>query len=56
MRNEVAPFVPFETFKIRDVHEEMLALYEFLTRGIDNEDVGYLRNSYESLLQDDANR
>lgn len=41
------------TYKERDLMSEMAILYEFLTRGIDAEDVEYLRQSYEALLADD---
>ncbi|XP_011150293.1 histone-lysine N-methyltransferase SETD1 [Harpegnathos saltator] len=40
-------------YKERDIMSEMAILYEFLTRGIDMEDVEYLRRSYEALLADD---
>lgn len=33
---------------------EMQVMYEFLTRGIDREDVQYLRRAYEALLAQDA--
>lgn len=42
------------TYKERDLMSEMAVLYEFLTRGIDFEDVEYLRRSYEALLADDS--
>lgn len=42
------------TYKERDLMSEMAVLYEFLTRGIDMEDVEYLRRSYEALLADDS--
>jgi len=42
------------TYKERDLLSEMTILYEFLTRGIDAEDVEYLRRSYEALLADDT--
>lgn len=42
------------TYKERDLMSEMAVLYEFLTRGIDVEDVEYLRRSYEALLADDS--
>lgn len=42
------------TYKERDLMSEMGILYEFLTRGIDAEDVEYLRRSYEALLADDS--
>ncbi|XP_024939725.1 histone-lysine N-methyltransferase SETD1 [Cephus cinctus] len=41
-------------YKERDLMSEMGILYEFLTRGIDAEDVEYLRRSYEALLADDT--
>lgn len=41
-------------YKERDLMAEMEILYEFLTKGIDHEDVEYLRRSYEGLLADDA--
>lgn len=40
-------------FKERDVVAEMGVLYEFLTKGIDREDINYLRTSYEAMLADD---
>ncbi|XP_066583254.1 histone-lysine N-methyltransferase SETD1 [Prorops nasuta] len=45
---------PVLTYKERDMMSEMGVLYEFLTRGIDAEDVEYLRRSYEALLADDS--
>lgn len=45
---------PSVTYKERDLMSEMAVLYEFLTRGIDAEDVEYLRRSYEALLADDT--
>lgn len=45
---------PAVTYKERELMSEMTILYEFLTRGIDAEDVEYLRRSYEALLADDA--
>jgi len=45
---------PTITYKERDLMSEMAILYEFLTRGIDAEDVEYLRRSYEALLADDT--
>jgi hypothetical protein len=41
-------------YKERDLMSEMEILYEFLTRGIDHEDIEYLRRSYEALLGDDT--
>lgn len=40
-------------FKERDVVAEMGALYEFLTKGIDQEDINFLRTSYDAMLADD---
>ncbi|CAB3220457.1 unnamed protein product [Arctia plantaginis] len=42
------------TFVARDIMAEMQIMYEFLTRGIDREDVEYLRRAYEALLAEDA--
>lgn len=44
---------PVKIYKERDLMSEMGVLYEFLTKGIDAEDVEYLRRSYEALLADD---
>lgn len=49
------PFVPEERYAERSINDEMMLLYEFLTKGIDAEDIEYLRQSYEYMLQDDAN-
>lgn len=40
--------------KERDMVTEMGILYEFLTKGIDTEDIGYVKTSYEAMLADDA--
>ncbi|XP_045487005.1 histone-lysine N-methyltransferase SETD1 isoform X1 [Pieris rapae] len=42
------------TFKPRDIMAEMQVMYEFLTRGIDREDIEYLRRAYEALLAEDT--
>lgn len=42
------------TFKPRTVEGEMCILYDFLTRGIDLEDIKYLRMAYEDLLVSDV--
>ncbi|RWS29179.1 histone-lysine N-methyltransferase SETD1-like protein [Leptotrombidium deliense] len=46
----------FETpeYKQRSLMEEMNILYEFLTTGIDNEDINYMKRSYEAMLQEDT--
>lgn len=49
------PFVPEERYPERHINDEVGLLYEFLTKGIDAEDIEYLRQSYEYMLQDDAN-
>ncbi|XP_028035252.1 histone-lysine N-methyltransferase SETD1 isoform X2 [Bombyx mandarina] len=41
-------------FAAREIMGEMTVMYEFLTRGIDREDVEYLRRAYEALLSGDA--
>lgn len=41
------------TYPKRSVLDEMNNLYQFLTKGIDAEDIYYLKRSYEALLGDD---
>ncbi|XP_058062335.1 histone-lysine N-methyltransferase SETD1 [Anopheles bellator] len=48
-------FVPVPKYRARNLQTEMALLYDFLTRGIDNEDIQYIRQSYDLLLLDDAN-
>ncbi|XP_005190013.1 histone-lysine N-methyltransferase SETD1 [Musca domestica] len=50
----LAVFEPREMFKPRETAEEMMVLYEFLTRGIDSEDIQYIRRCYEIHLQEDT--
>lgn len=40
--------------KERDVMSQMGILYEFLTKGIDHEDIQYMKQSYEFMLADDT--
>ncbi|KAF5281886.1 hypothetical protein FQR65_LT14469 [Abscondita terminalis] len=40
--------------KERDMVSEMGILYEFLTKGIDLEDIDYMKTSYEAMLADDS--
>ncbi|KAL1500734.1 hypothetical protein ABEB36_006180 [Hypothenemus hampei] len=40
--------------KHRDQMSEFGVLYEFLTKGIDKEDIDYIKRSYEELLSDDV--
>lgn len=54
MPTSISSFVAIEQFKSRDATEEMMVLYEFLTKGIDAEDVQYIRRSYEIHLQEDT--
>lgn len=44
-------FVPSEMFNTRDQNEEMVILYTFLTKGIDLEDIKYIKASYSEHLQ-----
>lgn len=50
----LAVFEPRDMFKPRETTEEMMVLYEFLTRGIDAEDIQYIRRCYEIHLQEDT--
>ncbi|XP_052888970.1 histone-lysine N-methyltransferase SETD1 [Anopheles moucheti] len=47
-------FVPVPKYRPRELANEMGLLFDFLTRGIDTEDIRYIRQSYELLLMDDA--
>ncbi|RZF48829.1 hypothetical protein LSTR_LSTR003209 [Laodelphax striatellus] len=42
-----------DSFTKRDIIEEMRIMYSFLTNGIDSEDIGFLKRSYEALLAND---
>ncbi|KAH8241705.1 hypothetical protein KR032_001365 [Drosophila birchii] len=44
-------FVPHKMYKARDQNEEMVILYTFLTKGIDSEDINYIKMSYSEHLQ-----
>lgn len=48
------PPIPTVKHKERDMMQECALLYEFLTKGIDKEDINYLRTSYEAMLADDT--
>ncbi|XP_031623064.1 histone-lysine N-methyltransferase SETD1 [Contarinia nasturtii] len=52
---DMAQFISREIYKDRSTREQVMLLYEFLTKGIDTEDITYMRRSYEFLLQDDTN-
>ncbi|XP_039290820.1 histone-lysine N-methyltransferase SETD1B-A-like [Nilaparvata lugens] len=41
------------SFTKRDIIDEMRIMYSFLTDGIDSEDIGFLKRSYEALLAND---
>nr|XP_022910377.1 histone-lysine N-methyltransferase SETD1-like [Onthophagus taurus] len=41
-------------FEERDITTEMNILYEFLTKGIDSEDIEYMRTAYEAMLANDS--
>ncbi|VVC93135.1 unnamed protein product, partial [Leptidea sinapis] len=41
------------TFVPRDMMAEMQVMYEFLTRGVDREDIEFLRRAYDALLAQD---
>ena len=45
---------PKPTLKPRSLQAEMQVMYDFLIRGIDEEDIGFLKRRYDELLQDDS--
>ncbi|ALC47945.1 Set1, partial [Drosophila busckii] len=51
LARETCNFVPCEMFNARDQSEEMVILYTFLTKGIDLEDIKYIKASYTEHLQ-----
>ncbi|KAH8379364.1 hypothetical protein KR009_004441 [Drosophila setifemur] len=51
LARQTANFVPYEMYKARDQNEEMVILYTFLTKGIDAEDIKYIKMSYTEHLQ-----
>ncbi|XP_074640812.1 uncharacterized protein LOC141898676 [Tubulanus polymorphus] len=44
---------PPKIFSMRDLNEERNILYEMFTKGIDAEDIQFMKRSYEGMLQDD---
>lgn len=46
------PQIRARTFKTRDPKEQYEIIYRFLTKGLDLEDIGYLKRSYETMLRD----
>ncbi|XP_039436018.1 histone-lysine N-methyltransferase SETD1-like [Culex pipiens pallens] len=54
-QQQLSTFMPVPKYHERDIRTQMSILYDFLTRGIDAEDVQYIRQSYELLLGDDTN-
>lgn len=53
-REKVALPPPDVKHRERDMVAEMAILYDFLTKGIDQEDIDYMRQSYEAMLADDS--
>ncbi|XP_070072342.1 histone-lysine N-methyltransferase SETD1 [Drosophila takahashii] len=51
LARQTANFLPCEMFKARDQNEEMVILYTFLTKGIDAEDINFIKMSYSDHLQ-----
>ncbi|CAO1412044.1 unnamed protein product [Diamesa tonsa] len=47
------PFVPVPRYEKRDNNESGKILYEFLTDGLDVEDIDYFKRSYNQLQKDD---
>ena len=45
---------PKPKFKARSRQEQLTLTYDFLVKGIDQEDVNFLKRRYEELLQDDS--
>lgn len=54
-QQQLSTFMPLPKYHERDIRSQMAVLYDFLTRGIDAEDIQYIRQSYELLLGDDTN-
>lgn len=52
---DLIAFIAQEKYKERNARDQIMLVYEFLTKGIDGEDIEYIRRSYEFLLQDDRN-
>ena len=57
-RSVLAPVAPKRTFKERQRREEADIMFKFLTKGLDIEDIKYLKASYKMMLerQDDKYR
>ncbi|KAH8295234.1 hypothetical protein KR018_009018 [Drosophila ironensis] len=51
LARQTVNFVPYEMYSARDQNEEMVILYTFLTKGIDTEDIRYIKMSYSEHLQ-----
>ena len=47
---QAVPSRPSKTYKPRTYKEQFEVLYRFLTKGLDLEDIGYLKRSYEMML------
>ena len=48
--SQSTPLINTKTFKARESKEQFEVLYKFLTKGLDLEDIGYLKRSYEMML------
>jgi len=48
------PVIPRRTYPPRDLAEESLIFYDFLAKGVDEEDISFFHKSYEHLLSADA--
>jgi hypothetical protein len=46
--------VQLQTFRQRDMMEDLTIFYEFLAKGIDSEDIAFFKKSYEALLSQEA--
>ncbi|KAH8338740.1 hypothetical protein KR059_000536 [Drosophila kikkawai] len=51
LARQTTNFVPNKIYRARDQNEEMVILYTFLTKGIDTEDINYIKTSYSEHLQ-----
>ena len=54
LENLLPPVIEKPNYTPRQMQQEMAITYKFLFKGIDEEDVEYLKQRYEVLLQDDS--
>ncbi len=45
-----------KAYKLRDGKQQFEVVYRFLTRGLDLEDIGYLKRSYEMMLDEEVKK